>query len=242
MVHVVGFALVAALLAVCLGAILQGCIGFGMVVLAFPVLVSLEPALLPGSVLLASLPLVSINLYRNWAGADFVEVGWLMGGRIPGMLLAVLLVRSVDRSLLAVGGGLVVLAAVGLSLWAPSIQRNRSTLTGAGAVSGLSGTAVGIGGPPLGLLYQHEQGPKLRSTVSVLMFVGAPLSAAILALSGELSATDFRTGLAFMPATTLGILIAPKFIPWVDSRLRVTVLVVCAVAALVAMARVVIVH
>ncbi len=240
--HVVGFALVAALLAVFAGAILQGCIGFGMVVLSFPVLVSLEPALLPGSVLLASLPLVSINLYRNWAGADFAEVGWLMGGRLPGMLAAVGLVRSVDRSVLAIGGGVVVLLAVALSLWAPTIQRNRRTLIGAGAVSGLFGTAVGIGGPPIGLLYQHETGPKLRSTVSVLMFVGAPLSAVILAISGELTATDLRTGLAFIPATTLGILVAPKFIPWVDTRLRVTVLVVCAIAALVAMARVVIVN
>ncbi len=240
--HVVGLALVAALLAIFVGAILQGCIGFGMVVLAFPVLVSLEPAILPGSVLLASIPLVTINLYRNWAGADYREVGWLMGGRLPGMFAAVLLVRSVDRSILAIGGGLVVLFAVGLSVWAPTIQRTRSTLIGAGAVSGLFGTAVGIGGPPLGLLYQHETGPKLRSTVSVLMFVGAPLSAAILAISGDLTATDLRTGLAFMPATTLGILVAPKFIPWVDSRLRITVLVVCAVAALVAMARVVIVH
>ncbi|MEZ5378186.1 MAG: sulfite exporter TauE/SafE family protein [Acidimicrobiales bacterium] len=240
--HVVGLALVAALLAVFVGAILQGCIGFGMVVLAFPVLVSLEPALLPGTVLLASIPLVTINLYRNWSGADFGEVAWLMSGRIPGMLAAVLLVRSVDRSVLAIGGGLVVLAAVALSLWAPSIQRNRATLVGAGAISGLFGTAVGIGGPPLGLLYQHETGPKLRSTVSVLMFVGAPLSAAILAISGELTAADLRTGLVFMPATTLGILSAPKFIPWVDTRLRVTVLVVCAIAALVAMARVAIVN
>ncbi len=240
--HIVGLALVAALLAVFVGAILQGCIGFGMVVLAFPVLVSLEPALLPGTVLLASIPLVTINLIRNWAGTDFAEVGWLMGGRIPGMLAAVLLVRSVDRSALAIGGGLVVLVAVALSIWAPRIERSRGTLVGAGAVSGLFGTAVGIGGPPLGLMYQHEKGPKLRSTVSVFMFLGAPLSAAILALSGELSTTDLRTGLAFMPATTLGILVAPKFIPWVDQRLRVTVLVVCALAAIVAMGRVVMVH
>ncbi len=240
--HIVGLALVAALLAVFVGAILQGCIGFGMVVLAFPVLVSLDPALLPGTVLLASIPLVSINLYRNWAGADVGEVGWLMGGRIPGMLAAIVLVRSVDRSALAIGGGLVVLAAVALSLWAPRIERNRTTLAAAGLVSGLFGTAIGIGGPPIGLLYQHETGAKLRSTVSVLMFAGAPLSAALLAASGELSSADVRTGLAFMPATTLGILLAPKFIPWVDSRLRVTVLVVCALAAIVAMGRVVLVH
>lgn len=240
--HVVGLALVAALLAVFVGAILQGCIGFGMVVLAFPVLVSLEPALLPGSVLFASFPLITVNLYRHWDGANYSEVGWLMSGRIPGMLVAVALVRSVDRSVLAIGGGLVVLAAVALSLWAPRIDRTRGSLIGAGGVSGLFGTAVGIGGPPLGLLYQHEDGPTLRSTVSVLMFLGAPLSAAILGLSGALSMTDVRTGLAFMPATTLGILAAPKFIPWFDARLRITVLVVCALAAIVAMARVAIVH
>ncbi len=238
--HIVGLAFVITAMALYVGAILQGCIGFGMVVLAFPVLVTIEPALMPGSMLIASLPIITVNLFRNWGGTDLREVGWLTLGRLPGIALAIWLVGAVDSSLLSLGGGVLVLGAVALSFWAPRVVRSRRNLVSAGVVAGVFGTALGMGGPPIGLLYQHEDGPRLRATVSVMMFAGAPLSLAMLALSGDLTATDLRTGLALMPVTTLGIFSAPRFIGWFDQRMRVAVLAICAIAAVVAMAKIVI--
>ena len=236
--HVVDLAFLLVALALFVGAILQGCIGFGLVVLAFPVLVVVEPVLLPQTVLLASLPTTVLNAVRNWGEADYREVKWLMFGRVPGLIGGLLLLQLVARSHLALAGGLVVLAAVALSIWAPRVERTNPNLFSAGTVSALFGTAIGIGGPPLGLLYQHETGARLRGTVSLLMITGGPVSIGLLALSGQFSATDARTGLALAPFTIGGNLLAPRFMPWFDERVRLTVLIVCALAAVLALVRV----
>ncbi len=236
--HVVDLALVIVSIALFTGAILQGAIGFGMVVLAFPTIVLVEPDLLPQSILIAGLPPLVMNAWRNRRGADLREVGWITLGRVPGLIGGVALVATVSSAYLALGGGLVVLSAVALSIWAPSLRRTVPTLLGVGTISALFGTTIAIGGPPLGLLYQHESGPRLRGTISLLMLAGGPISLLLLALGGQVSAIDVRTGLALMPASVLGTLVAPTLTHWFDERLRLTVLGVCAFTAVIAMTRV----
>ncbi len=230
------FAIVA--LALFFGAVMQGVIGFGMIALAFPVLVVVSEDLIPQSVLIAGVPIMLIMVRRNWNGVVWREVGWIGLGRVPGMVLAVYLLSIVSSTTLALAGGVSVLGAIGLGLWAPPVERTRPNLSMVGVVSGLFGTAIGVGGPPLGLLYQHETGPRLRSTVSVLMLLGAPISLALLAIGGQMTNVDVRTGLALCPFSIAGVMVAPKVLPWFDERLRTVVLVACAVSAIAAMAKI----
>ncbi len=236
--HVVDLAFALVALALLIGAVVQGCIGFGMIVIAFPVLVMVEPALMPQSILVVSLPITFLNAYKNFGGADYREVGWLSAGRIPGLIGGLVLLDMADRSALALGGGMVVLVAVALSLWAPRLPRNVPTMLTVGGISALFGTAIGIGGPPLGLLYQHETGQRLRSTISLIMLTGAPISLVLLAITGDLSRTDVQTGAALIPFAVAGSLIAPRFAPWFDDRIRKVVVSICAAAAILAMAKV----
>ncbi len=230
------FAIVA--LALFLGAVMQGVIGFGMIALAFPVLVLAEDQLIPQSALIAGVPIMVIMVRRNWNGVVWREVGWVGVGRLPGMVLAVYLLSIVSSTTLALAGGTSVLIAIGIGLWAPPVSRTRTNLATVGVVSGLFGTAIGVGGPPLGLLYQHETGPRLRSTVSVLMLLGSPISLTLLAIGGQMSSTDIRTGLALCPFSVAGVMFAPKVVPWFDERLRIVVLVACAISAIAAMAKI----
>ncbi|MDA3038102.1 MAG: sulfite exporter TauE/SafE family protein [Actinomycetota bacterium] len=236
--HVVdlAFALVAS--AMLVGAVVQGCVGFGMIVIAFPVLVVVEPALMPQTILVVSLPITLLNAFTNFGGAEYREVGWISLGRIPGLAGGLLLLGMADRSTLALGGGLVVLVAVALSVWAPRLPRNVPTMLAVGSISALFGTAIGIGGPPLGLLYQHETGQRLRSTISLVMLTGAPISLILLAAIGDLSRVDVQTGAALVPFAVVGSLLAPRFAPGFDDRIRKAVLSICAAAAVIAMARV----
>ena len=236
--HVVGFDLLVVALALAIGAVVQGCIGFGMIVVAFPVLVTVEPALMPQSILVVSLPITFLNAFKYFGGADYREVGWLSLGRVPGLIGGIVLVAMADQSALVVGGATVVLIAVVLSLWAPQLKRTVPTLLTVGGVSALFGTAIGIGGPPLGLLYQHETGQRLRSTISLIMLSGAPVSVSLLALTGNLSQTDLATGAALVPFAVAGSLLAPRFAPWFDERTRKAVLITSAGAATVTIARV----
>lgn len=219
------------------GAMLQGVIGFGMVILSFPIIVSVEPELLPQSALIGGLPMVGYMVWRHWGSARWDEVGWFTAGRPFGFAGAVALLAFLDTRSLTLAAGTVVLVGIALSLWAPEVPRRPSTLAGAGFVSALFGTSVAIGGPPLGLLYQREAGPQLRSTVSAIMLFGNPLSLVVLAVSGNISATDVRTGVALAPFILTGNISAKFVIPFFDQRLRLVILAICALAALGAIAR-----
>jgi uncharacterized protein len=238
-VLIAGWAFVAVAAAVCLGAVLQGVLGFGMVIVAFPVLVTVEPELLPQSMLVVSVFTTMLIAWQSRGETNWFEVGWFTAGRPLGLVGAVAILAVLDRSTLTLAGGTVVLAAIGLSVWAPEVRRTPKALFWGGSVSSLFGTAIAIGGPPMGLLYQRSDGATLRSTVSVLSLTSAPIGIAILLITGNFEVVDLRTGLALAPFGLIGAACSRFVIPYFDLRLRPIILGVCAVAALGAMARVV---
>ncbi len=92
----------------------------------------------------------------------------------------------------------------------------------------------------MGLLYQRVDGDAMRGTISVLSLTGVPVGFAVLVATGNMTGDDVRTGLALVPFALVGASCARFVIPWFDQRLRKVVLLVCALAAVGAMARVVI--
>lgn len=236
--HVTGWEFVAIAVVVFLGALLQGVIGFGMVITAFPVIVLIEPDLLPQTMLVVSVPMVARMVWHYRGAIRWREVGWFSLGRPPGLLAAAFVVGWASSRTLTLAAGASVVVAIGLSLFAPPVPRTRTNLAIGGTLSSLFGTAVAIGGPPVGLLYQHDKGDELRATVSAVMMLGAPLGLITLALGGEFDGIDLTTGAALAPFALTGISIAPRVAPSFDDRLRPLILGVCAVAAIGAMARV----
>ncbi|MDY7102476.1 MAG: hypothetical protein S0880_14945, partial [Actinomycetota bacterium] len=63
------------------GAVVQGVTGFGMVVLSLPVIVLVEPALVPGPVLVASAPLAVAVAIGDLGQARVAEVAPAFVGR-----------------------------------------------------------------------------------------------------------------------------------------------------------------
>ncbi len=235
--HVVGVEFVIVGLALFVGAVVQGSLGFGMVLVAFPVLVVMEPALLPQTTLIVGLPIIFGLAWRHRGGTDWREVGIVTVGRLPGIAIAVLILSLASSRTIGLLAGGAVLGAVALSFWAPKVPRTTPNLLLAGTVSAVFGTAVSIGGPPLALLYQHEEGPKLRSTMTAIMLFGAPLGLVVLTLSGNVDGTDLRTGVALAPFSMLGGYLSRWTIPYIDARLRPVILSICAFGAIVAIVR-----
>jgi uncharacterized protein len=97
------------------------------------------------------------------------------------------------------------------------------------------GTATSIGGPPLALLYQHHEGPVLRSTLAVVFGIGTLISIAGLAVGGEVHGWQVLLALALVPGIGVG-LVAGRFLARrLDARwLRPAVLAVAAIAAVLA--------
>ncbi|MFF8848238.1 TSUP family transporter [Streptomyces sp. NPDC015127] len=217
-------------------AFVQGSSGLGFALIVAPVAGILDPGLLPVFVLASMIPL---NLYVAWrerAALDLRGAGWITAARLaatPGGLALLWLIP--DRSLGLFVGLATVLAAV-VSLAAPAFTPGRAAYVGAGAVTGLTETATGVGGPPLALVYQHRPPGELRSTVAVCFLVGEVASLVLLFATGEGNTGDLGWALALVPAIAAGAWLSRLVHHRLDARrMRLFVLVFALVSGLVLM-------
>jgi uncharacterized membrane protein YfcA len=220
-------------LAALLGAIVQSSVGLGVGLVATPVVTLLFPAMMPGAILVAAVVLPVATLFREMRHADLRGLGWAFGGRLAGTPLGVWVVAVMPVDALGALIGAVVLAAVAASAWSGAVPRTPATLTTAGLLAGATGTASAIGGPPIALLYQREDGPRVRATLSVFFTVGAILSLATLAAAGQLPREQVVAGLALTPFVLTGFAVAGPLRRYLDDgRMRHAVMAVVALSAL----------
>jgi uncharacterized membrane protein YfcA len=225
-------------LAALAGAIVQGSVGLGVGLVATPIVTMLYPSLMPGAILVVALALPVATLAQEVRHVEPRGLGWAFGGRLAGTPFGVWLVAAVPDRVLSVVIGLVVLAALAVTTWSREVPRNRGTLAAAGVISGTTGTASGIGGPPIALLYQRESGPRVRATLAVFFIAGALLSLATLAVAGRLPARQVVAGLELLPFVITGFLVAGPLRRYLDAgRLRTALLVVVGTSAVVLIVR-----
>ena len=139
--------------------------------------------------------------------------------------------------MLSIGLGTAVLIAVGTSIWLPSVPTTPGLTVGAGAVSGFMGTATGVGGPPMALLYQRVSPRVVRATLSAYFSVGTVLSIIALTLAGDLTARQWRLGALLLPGVVIGLAVSPWLRRHVDGpRFRPILLAICAASAVLLLA------
>ena len=227
----------AATLLAAIAACVQGTVGFGLALTSAPLLALLDPAFVPGPLLVASLPLALAALARERRHADVRGVMTAVAGRVPGTAVGALAVAALPVLVLHVSIGLLVLLGVALSLWAPRFDPTRRVLFSAGVISGVTGTIAAIGGPPIALVYQHATGPRLRATLALYFALGTVLSVAALWLTGSFGHHEVVLSALLVPGTAVGFLASGPVLKVVDAgRLRPLVLGVAAVSAVVLLA------
>ncbi len=221
-------------IAVVVGALVQSGVGLGLGVVASPVVTLLDPALMPGSMLVAGAILPVLILRREAGYTDWPGVSWALAGRLAGTAAGIWVLTVVPLRALGILVGTVVLAVVAVTSLGIDLPRNRWTLLTAGVVSGTTGTATSIGGPPVALLYQREHGPRLRASLSLFLCAGNSLALAALALTGHLPVRDVETGLIFLACAAAGVAVAARFRRFLDAgRIRAAVLLTAAASAVV---------
>jgi len=223
-------ALLVAVIVVAVTSAVQGAVGFGMNLLAVPVLVVLDPSFVPGPAVAAGLVLSVLVAGREWAPVD-LRLGWAVLGVVPGTLLGLGLLALVPAESLAAPMGVLVLVAVVLSAVRVNLSPTRVTLAVAGMASGFLATAGSIGGPPMALVYAQSKGPRLRSNLSVFFVVTAAASLVALAAAGHFGAHEVRVSALFVPGVLVGFLASGPLRPLVDrGHVRPAVLWLSAVA------------
>jgi uncharacterized membrane protein YfcA len=234
-VSVVALVLVTVLVAG--AACVQGAAGFGMALLAAPLLTLVDRSFAPAPLVLAVLPLSVLVAQRDWAHLDRKGLAWAIGGRLPGVVLGAIAAAALSEHTLALVLGLGVLVAVGLSMITARLRPTPGTLVSAGFASGFMGTTTSIGGPPMALVYQRSDGPAFRSTLAIYFAAGALMSLAGLAIAGRVGAHELRLGLLLWPGVVLGFLLSKPLTRYLDDgRTRPMVLTISAMAALLLIA------
>jgi hypothetical protein len=235
---VTGPELVLANLALMAGAVVQGAVGFGAMLVAVPFLLLIDPDLVPGSALLASVPLGIAVLTRDRAHGRLRDIAWPLVGRTIGAPLGVAILVSMPREPLGVLFGVLLLIAVAASATQWSVQpTDRNGFVG-GVISGFSGTTVGVGGPPIAIVYQRDAGPVLRANLARYFLVGLMISLTSLAVGGELGPARIRAGLLLVPGLLVGFALSGRAATALDQGwARPAVLTVSALSAVTVLLR-----
>jgi len=228
----------AATVVVLLGAIVQGSLGFGVALVAAPLLFLIEPALVPGPMILAGLGVVAMVYLRDRAAVDHREVARVLPGVVLGVVLAGGVLRVLSHDVLGLLFGGLVLLAAGLSMRRPPASPGPRLLFWAGGLAGFMGTATSIGGPPLALAFQARAGMHLRGTLAACFAPLGVLSLAALWWAGHLDGAQVIAGLSLLPGVLLGVALSGHVVRYLDRHwLRPAVLAVSALAGVAAIVR-----
>jgi uncharacterized membrane protein YfcA len=218
-------------LAVLIGALVQGSVGFGVVVVAAPFVVWLAPGLMPGSMLVCGFVLPLLHLAGSWREVNRRHLTTVLAARLALTPLGVWVVAVSSQRLIALLVGVLVLVVAVTSAAAPRFEPSTRNLLLAGALTGVSGTTAAVGGPFVAMTLQHQPAGELRATLAAFFTVGSLGSLTGLAVADELSRDQLLWGLLFVPFLVVGYLLSrPVTRRLDDGLLRSVMLGFCVVA------------
>jgi uncharacterized membrane protein YfcA len=235
-VSIASYSIVA--VAIILASCMQASIGFGMGMLAAPIVAIVDPGLIPGTLIMLATLLTIFVVVREHQDIDLGGTGWALVGRVPGTIAGALLLAALPERALAMVLAAVVLVGVALTSfgWIPVPHRRNLVL--AGATSGVLGTATSIGGPPMALVWQNTTGARLRGTMSGFFLVGSLMSIGALTLTGAVDGHTVSSFAVLMPAVAVGFGLSRLVNHLLDpQRQRWVAIVISAVGAIVLIVR-----
>jgi len=220
------------------GSIVQGTIGFGLGLLAAPLVAIAIPDAIPVVLVLVAWPIGGVAAMREHHALEHFALRWMLVGAVPGTLIGLWIIQLASASMLGVIVGITTIAGVLATMASPPIPITRTTACSAGLIGNITGTAASVGGPPVALLFQHHRGPIIRSTLGAYFTISATLSVIGYAATGEVTVDRLLLALALLPAMLLGAWLSRHFHVLVDAGwLRPSVLALSSIAGMIAIAR-----
>jgi uncharacterized membrane protein YfcA len=206
----------------------------GFALIAAPVLVLIDTALVPGPLLVAGLTLTILMAFRERQSVDVRGVRWALAGCLVGCALAIPVIRTLSPMGFAVLFSALLLLAVAFTAAGLHVRPSpRVNLVG-GLASGFMGTISTVGGPPMALIYQRATGPTLRSTLAVYFTFAGFLSVAALYVAGKLGTKEVILGSYLAPGLLLGYAMSSYTKKFIDQKLLRPIVLTLATAAAVA--------
>lgn len=220
------------------GSALQAAFGMGLALFVVPLLALIDPRLIPGPMLFAAIGLCVAMAYEGRAEIVRRDLGIATAGLLFGTVLgAIALAYLADSNLPRIFGALILLA-VAISVSGLKLRSTPPALLAGGTAAGFMGVMVGVHGPPLALVLQHEGPRRARAMLGAFFAIAYPISIAGMVPVGFFGWVDLRWGLALFPAAMLGYAIAPVIARRIDhQRLRIGILAISAISGIVLVLR-----
>jgi uncharacterized membrane protein YfcA len=216
----------------------QGAAGFGVALIAAPILTLIDKDLVPGPIIAAAVVLNILVARRERAEVDHDGLRWAVLGVIPGTAVGALALDAVPTERLGAFFGGLVLVGVALTASGVHLPARPGTLLSVGVVSGFMGTASSIGGPPIALIYQRSSGPRIRSTLARYFLVSGLFSMVALTAVGHFRVTQVVAGIALLPGLVSGFRVSRPVARVLDrGHLRTAVLILCTATAIAVLLR-----
>ena len=188
-----------------IGSSVQGVLGFGFAVIASPIVVQVEPLLVPQLLSLLGLPLAIRIFIREKSKVDFVSVKPLIWGRLLGGPLGLYLLFLLSEKYLSISvGGIVFFAGIA-SYFGWTVNKTSINSLIAGTLSGVFGMIAAIGGPPVALLYRNSEPEEFRPSLNSVFTIGIVITLTLLAFTGRIYLDHIYMFLINIPFVFLGI-------------------------------------
>lgn len=224
-----------AMLLIFVGAYVQTAIGFGLAIVAAPLLFQVSPDYVPAPICLVALFISILNAIKHKSNIAIGGLKMAMIGRVPGSVAGAALLLYVSTQVLSLWLGLLVVFAVVVSLLPVRIEPTPTRMSIAGFFSGFFGTSSGIGGPPMALLLQHQEANQLRGNLSAFFVFSSIMSLIVQAPIGFLTLHHLFITVPLIPAAWLGYHLArltTQSLP--KEKVRLAALLLCSISGLTA--------
>ena len=217
------------------GGAVEAATGYGSAVVALPVLDLAFPSHMPALLILLGPPLVLLMAGVERRHIDVPAVAGVSSGLVLGSLAAIPVLDLMSgRSLRLLFGCATLVALVVMTTLRGGVARTAPRSFAAGTVSGFMGTATGIAGPPLAVVFARDHGAAVRATLGVIYTVGAAFSIGALLLARRIDLADLWLAVLLTTPVVAGFAAGRLVLRRVSARfLRAVVLAVVAASAAV---------
>ena len=225
-------------LALLAGCVVQTAVGFGMALIAAPIIVMIKPEWVPYVLSMTALILSIKNAVNQRADIQWRVLMPALITRIPGTMVGTWVLLSISLMWLQFIVAVTVLLAIFVTARMKPFASTPVNMGIAGFCSGITGTTTSIGGPPMALVMQHNEGRHTRANLSVYFLYSSALSLMFYSGSGLMNEPLWLASLSMLPVAIAGFAIGKGLQKRVDKRFRPILLLICTASACVAIANV----
>tara|TARA_B100001287_G_C22676184_1_gene527796 strand:- start:227 stop:976 length:750 start_codon:yes stop_codon:yes gene_type:complete len=217
----------------------QSLFGMGWGMIAAPFLALLDPSLIPSTIVFLGFFAALFPGIRYFKDIHWETFRPSISGRIFGSILAGWIAAYVVASgKIEIIVGIVLLISILISaLTVKRIAQNSYNHFFAGTASGILGTIVGVGGAPMGIIYQNENPSIVRANNNLFFTIGSLVSFIVLISAGVIEDYHIIYGFLMLPPLFFASYTSKFLLTYASKILKTYILSICSFSSLLLIAR-----